>query len=448
MEDEKTIEPIDLTEDWELLDGNADQQIIKSIVEYVDQLPPLPVVAQRILQLVRQEETSSQDIAQVISMDTALAAKVLRIVNSAFYSPASPVTTIQRAVAMLGFSELKNMTLGVKIMDTFSDTDGGTMDRDAFWEHSLACGLCAQNLSEKLQQGFPEETFLGGLLHDVGKLVLDAYLTDQWKVVQQQAKKKQLAPLAVEKKVIGVPHTDVGQWLAERWKLPRLHQIAIQHHHDIPTESKLSPQEQAFCGIICAANGLVQWLDLGSSGYSPLREIPKELCDQLGLSERHLEHVLGKTIREVKQWKETLGMREENPPTHGEPSDDTDPSTEAACVLVIGPNRKKVPSVQTLLATLGYEVRSWGWGDKFLNAIPEYPHQAVIMELGKTRVDIEKFIGLLRAIRSRTSVPILLLGSNGLKLPLSKDAGGIYSTPGVPHRGALKALLQDALKGR
>jgi HD-like signal output (HDOD) protein len=443
---ESAAESTDQLESLELISENADREIIKSIIEFVDQLPPLPMVVQKIMQLVQQEETSAQDLAKVISMDTALAAKVLRLVNSALYSVANPVTTIQRAVAILGFSELKNMTLGLKIMDTFANPEDGNMDRDEFWEHSLACGLCAQSLSENLRQVFPEEAFLGGLLHDVGKLVLDAYLPDQWKVVQDQAQGKQLPPLLLEEQIVGVPHTDVGQWLAERWKLPRLHQIAIKYHHEIPSESDLTSKERAYCGIICAANSLVQWLDLGSSGYSPLIELPEELCGQLGLSDRQLEHVLSKTVQEVRQWKKTFGLPDNEPTESDSRIPDEDTPSEPMRLLIISPQKQGIPSPQTLLASLGYEVHTLYWGGKIVDQVQQPTHDAIVMALGRARVNPQKFLGFLRATRSRTSAPILLLGATVPDLDTAQDLERLYHLTGVPHRGALRSILEEALE--
>jgi putative nucleotidyltransferase with HDIG domain len=425
---------------------DPDREIVQSIIELVDQLPALPIVVHKILQMIQTEDTSAAEIAEVIVLDSALAMRVLSLVNSALYAIQNPVTTVQHAVALLGFTEVKNLVLGLKLMEAFPGEETTVVDRDKHWEHSLACGLCAKNLAQSMPQVEPDEAFLGGLLHDIGKMVFDTYFQTQWEEVQRKAEDEGSSPLKLEKELIGADHALVGEWVGRHWHLPTLYQSIIRYHHQVPLGvGDIDPVARQYCALTQAANILVRWLHLGSSGFSPLQSVPREILDLLGISEpQAIEGSLEKTLTEMEQWKRTLGL--------DKPSDayDADPdlSRDAHPLWVICSRKFKVPVLYSLLRTLCNEVHVSHWGEKLLSLADNIPHQAIIMDLRNARVDQQKFVAFLRSIRSQSSAPVLVVFSEGneLKTPTAQKVHDIYFLQGTPpHRGTLSEWLRKTL---
>jgi HD-like signal output (HDOD) protein len=421
---------------------DADEEIVKSIIECIDQLPSLPLVVQRILQLVDREQTSAKEIGDVIALDPALAARVLRLVNSAMYGLTQPVTTIQHAVALLGFSEVKNLTLGLKVMETLTGAQTGALDPDRFWEHSLACGLCARGLAMFVPQLKPDEAFLGGLLHDIGKVVLATYFQEQWETVQERAARKQSSPIALEKELVGVTHPLVGEWLAAHWRIPELHRLALRYHHEIPPGETHKPVDRLYCAVAFAANSLVRWLDVGTSGYSNVNPIPPHVLNLIGLSEsRVIEQCMQRTLNELIEWKRTLGVQGERAAT----ADDEDGAPAVKRMVVVSPKKDRVPTIQTLLKTLGAQVQTLRWGNKPIDAIAAGAPEAIVMDLRGLKIEAKKLLVVLKAVRARSSAPVLVVLSRAdcPDLPCSLEDAKIVCLRGEPpHRENLNDFLQ------
>lgn len=430
-----------LPEELEYEGEDADEEIILSVTELIDQLPALPLVVQRILNLLGREDSSSRQIADAISLDPALAAKVLRLVNSALFSLADPVTTVQHAVRLLGFAEIRNLTMGLKIMETSFGQTEGILDRSEFWEHSLACGICAKNLAAGFPEIDPEEAFLGGLLHDIGKLVLDSYFQEAWAEAMERCRGSNRLPLEMEKKMVGLPHTTIGRMLAQHWKIPELHQAAIEHHHRLPQAQGRSQAEYLFCAVVLAANLLVRWLDLGTSGPSVLLPIPQELGRILRLEDRRLERVLTGTLKEVEEWKSTLGLGKSGP--HEESfAEEAQNGEEPIRVWVISPAAYRAPSLAQLLEASGYLVDRSSWGERLLEKAQELQCGAVIMDMRSVKPEAEKICLFLKAMRSRIQAPILLVGLNGIEFPSEDIPVDVHMMKETPHRGALRKWIQ------
>jgi len=433
-----------LPEELEFEGADADQEIILSVTELIDQLPALPIVVQRILNLLGREDSSSRQIADAISLDPALAAKVLRLVNSALFSLADPVTTVQHAVRLLGFAEIRNLTMGLKIMETSFGQTQGILDRSKFWEHSLACGICAKHLAAGFPEIDPEEAFLGGLLHDIGKLVLDSYFQEAWSEAMEKCRGSDRLPLEMEKKMVGLPHTTIGRMLAQHWKIPELHQAAIEHHHRLPQAQGTSQAEYLFCAVVLAANLLVRWLDLGTSGPSVLLPIPQELGRILRLEDRRLERVLADTLKEVGEWKSTLGLGRSDPLAESSAEEAQD-LQEQVRVWVISPASYRAPTLAQLLQVSGYLVERSSWGERLLEKAQELQCRAVIMDLRSVKPEAEKISLFLKAMRSRIQAPILIVGLNGIELPSQFIPEEVHMIKGAPHRGALRNWIQKSV---
>ncbi len=424
---------------------DPDAEIIQGITHFIDQLPSLPVVVQRILHILQRDEATTREVAEVINLDPALAARLLKLANSALYALQDPVTTVHHAVTITGFTEVRNLALGIKLMESFPEADTEVLDRTMYWEHSLACAICAKGIARAVSPATAEEAFLGGLLHDMGKLVLSVYFGDQWREALEAAEAQGRSPLEVEAEIIGAPHTVVGQMLAHHWRLPRLHLMAIGHHHGLPPARDMSKEERLHCATVAAADNMVRWMDLGSSGYTPLSPLPEEFSVLLGLDEARTEGLLLTTARTLSEWKSVFGLREDRGRMRAWCHPSPEASTRVPRLWVIGPAEGPSPSVRAVLAAMGHEVHASHWGEGLLRLAGQVEQDAILMDFRGLRVATEGLTSFLRAMRSRSPAPILLIHSGQVHFSPPGLGPGVDTMGSPPSAGRLNDWLSQVL---
>lgn len=197
-----------------------------------DKLPVLPQILTKVREVTRDPQSSASDLAEIILKDQALTGKLLKIVNSSYYRQGTrKVTTVTQAIVVLGFENVRNITLAASVHDVLSRFMTQEMMVD-FWAHSLATGVMAQMLAQKRGLPITEEAFVGGLLHDVGKLILAQYFPNEYGQVWRLMKPGP-AYLHAERNVMSVDHVDVGVELASKWRFDETLTSCIRFHHDL-----------------------------------------------------------------------------------------------------------------------------------------------------------------------------------------------------------------------
>ena len=224
-------------------------------------VPTIPVLLLRILRVVDGERTSAKDLVELMQKDQALAGRVLRLANSGFFACARQVSTLPRAVMLLGFATVKNLALGIKIWETLAPKGGA--DIAALWEHSALVGAAARLIAQRTRAADPDECFTAGLLHDIGRVVLHMKFAA---VYERLARVGGDTPLVLrERDAFGVDHAQVGAWLGEAWALPAAIVEATRDHH-----AELAPGTPLDGAVIVnLANRLVHWTDAESGVLSP-----------------------------------------------------------------------------------------------------------------------------------------------------------------------------------
>lgn len=222
---------------------------IKEKVRTIIQLPALPSIAMDVVDMVDNPKTSASRLGKLISSDQALTAKVLKIANSPFYGFPKKISTIDFAIIVLGFDALKEIVISISLISALQKKSDAYFNSEAFWDHSLSCGVVARRLARDLGYRVSGEAFVGGLLHDMGVSVLHRYFHSEFKRIVDIARETDLTFLEAEESVLGVTHADVGGWLAERWNLPDHLIEAITLHHT-PTKAERNPDLVAL--IHCA----------------------------------------------------------------------------------------------------------------------------------------------------------------------------------------------------
>lgn len=199
----------------------------------VNSLPPFPAVVREVMALLDSERSSAADVARVIGKDEAITAKVLRLVNSAFYGVPGRVTTVSHAVTLLGFEQLRMVVMGVALLEQGRTRNPvGERARRTLWEHSTASARWAQELARATRYRPAEEAAVASLLHDVGKIVLVVANPREFVNSMALSQAEGIPSFEAEEKTVGFNHVETGRMLCKRWSLPPgvSHAVAMHHH--------------------------------------------------------------------------------------------------------------------------------------------------------------------------------------------------------------------------
>jgi putative nucleotidyltransferase with HDIG domain len=278
-------------------------QTWERMLDRVSRLSATPTVMAALMHALADPSTTATRAAEVIASDPALTSKLLRVANSARYGFAARVATPSRAVALLGFSEVRSLCYALAasaLMPGGRDIAGFTL-RD-FWRHSLATGICGRSLARRAGLADPEEAFVAGLLHDVAKLAFQEYAHAQFAFVisRAAASGQELPPL--EQQALGVDHARLGRWLAERWLLPPPIVAAIgRHHGPIPGAAHFEA-----IAVAHAANFVALAGRFGASGDSAKPTLAPAVSDALRLCPEDLDPLCQQVASELARSEELL----------------------------------------------------------------------------------------------------------------------------------------------
>jgi len=254
--------------------GAQDLARLRAEIVNARDVPTIPVLLLRILRVIEGERASAKDLVELMQRDQALAGRVLRLANSGFFACSREVSTLSRAVMLLGFSTVKNLALGIKIWETLSQRGGPGMA--ALWEHSALVGAAARLIAQRTRAADPEEVFTAGLLHDIGRVILRIRFAAVYDRVAGIDGDTSL--VVREREAFGVDHAQAGGWLGEAWSLPpSIVEAARTHHDELAPDTALSAPV-----IVNLANRLVHWTDVDQGVLAP--EAEAALANMPGLS--------------------------------------------------------------------------------------------------------------------------------------------------------------------
>ncbi|RPH93705.1 MAG: HDOD domain-containing protein [Lysobacterales bacterium] len=232
---------------------------LQSIVMTTRDLPAMPQVAAKVLELSSDPETSAAQLQQVISDDQAMTGRILKIANSAMYSCSRKVKTLTEAIVMLGFNSIRSLVVTSAARNLYNTRKSRTgLKERLLWEHSIGCAIACRLLTAERMPGLAEEAFLAGLMHDIGKLVLNLRVPEKFDEVVQVVYNENRPFHTTEVEILGFDHTHVGALLVNKWKLSPMLEEAILNHHN---PEALTPD-----------NPLLLYLDLGN-----------QMCKKMGI---------------------------------------------------------------------------------------------------------------------------------------------------------------------
>jgi putative nucleotidyltransferase with HDIG domain len=366
-----------------------DQKRTELILQQLEQLPTLPAVAMQVLEVTGNDQSSARDVVKLIESDVSLTARILHLVHRPDMGVRGEVNTVERAVVLLGFAAVRSAVLAVSVFETFGTGPArkfGHFARDDFWKHSIAVACCAELLAEKLGAIFgknngiePSQAFVAGLLHDLGKVALDACLPKSFDRVVEAVEMLRGNIADVERKVIGLDHMVVGKRLAERWQLPAVMRDAIWLHGQLPQALPATVKMPRLVNLITLADQLVREQHIGYSGNYTYTVPRQSLLDSVGLSDEHVKETLLGLVARIEPRAAALGLNRA--------------SSNELYQQALSRANKELGRVTEQLATKN---RRLAIRAKFFDALsgfqselrPDAPPQTVLQAVGQTAVGV------------------------------------------------------------
>ncbi|MFK8066894.1 MAG: HDOD domain-containing protein [Gammaproteobacteria bacterium] len=271
------------------IDSNETDQIISldELLKDVSGLVSPPEVCFKVFELIDSKHGTAEALGDVILQDPNLTAKLLRIVNSAFYNFPSKIDTVSRAIAIVGSAELYSLVVAVKAVRCFSKIPADLVNIDSFWQHSLYTALIAKDLAKKCKILHPERLFIAGLLHDIGSLIIFNAMPEDSRGILNRVGGDQVALATTETEIYGYSHADVGSELMKIWNLPSALQEATKLHYS-PNEAEEANLETC---VLHLADSLANQTGMGTFAEEAPEEVLIDDCvwDALNLDKEKLD---------------------------------------------------------------------------------------------------------------------------------------------------------------
>lgn len=271
------------------------------LVQKTKVISSLPLVYTRVQEAVNDPHSSNRDLANIISEDPGLAARLLRMSNSPFFGFASKIDTINRAVTVIGTKQLCDLVLATSVMRLFHGVSPELVCMESFWRHSVACGVAARILATYRREPNVERFFVAGLLHDIGRLIIFMQIPEIALKVLQEAHSRAALLYEVESEMLGFDHAAVGGALLTQWWLPEHTVEAVAHHHR-PSDS---PNEHIDAALVHIADLIVNAMCIGTSGERFVPPLDLRAWERIGLP----VSVLAPTLTQLeRQYSEAISV--------------------------------------------------------------------------------------------------------------------------------------------
>ena len=294
---------------------------VELILQQLEELPTLPAVAVKVLDVTSREDADIKEVVRLISSDVSLTTRILQLVHRADMGVRGEVNSVERAVVLLGFDAVRSAVLAISVFQTFQ-SDPATRPAAAnhflaeeFWKHSVAVACCAELLAGELVSTYgrnidvdPSEAFVCGLLHDLGKVALDAALPKSFDKVCEATELLRGNIADLERTIIGLDHMVVGKRLAERWGLPATIRDCIWLHGQLPAALPSNVRNPRLVNLITLADCLAREQHLGFSGNFSFSVPRQPLIDAIGLPDGAAERVLQKLVQAIEPRAKALGL--------------------------------------------------------------------------------------------------------------------------------------------
>ena len=241
---------------------------LEQAIKTAGDLPTIPIVATKVMQLIEMDNISVDEIAKVVATDPAVAARVLKIANSAFYGCQRQIQTIPGAIVVLGFNTLRSLVVAASVKEVYKPYG---LTEKMLWEHSFAAGVAARIIAHDGRKANYEESFLAGLLHDIGKIIMNNLDRDKFQLVMQRCYNEDLPFENVEQSVYPFTHAEVGAYVVRKWNFPEGLTHAILYHHALDDDPGDDHYLKTLSAVVSLADLFCHKLGIGTR--SPREEL-------------------------------------------------------------------------------------------------------------------------------------------------------------------------------
>jgi putative nucleotidyltransferase with HDIG domain len=269
-----------------------------NIIKKIDELPPLPQVVFKIHELIRNPDSNAKDIAKVIETDQAIATKVLRIANSAYYGMPGKISSVQHASVVLGLKTLGEIITIVGSRGTLNrKLPGYGYDTKDLWEHSLAVAFGSKIIAGVKNPSLVNEAYTAGLIHDIGKIVLDPYVLEIKDKIKFYMENEEKTFLDAENHFFAFNHAEIAFEICEKWNFPEHINIAIKGHHN-----PLHLENNDLSYILHMADHSARLIGIGYDEDDFLYELKEGTMDHLGIKQEDISEIIFKITDAMKNF--------------------------------------------------------------------------------------------------------------------------------------------------
>ena len=272
------------------------KQVIKKL-ESIEDLPSLPVVMAKLNTIIQNVDSSASDVAVVMEEDPAIMTRVIKLVNSSFYSSISgePITNVKHAVVRLGYDTIRDIALTTSVFSTFKGNHAKVFERKQFWKYCICTGLIANSVYE-ISDVTPgmisgDHVFLAGLLHDIGKIILEQFFHDEFSKILEVSHDNDTPLIYVEREMIGMCHSEIGAWLGKKWNLNADLLACIEFY---PNPQEAPEVYRPLVNLIHLSDYIANFKPLGQSGNPSPPPYHKSAWVELGLEVNQINEILQK----------------------------------------------------------------------------------------------------------------------------------------------------------
>lgn len=253
---------------------------VENLVQDVSTIHSLPLFYSRLSEAINHPRSSIADVAKIISEDQGLTARILKLANSPIFGCFSKIESITQAVTIIGVQQVRELALAISVMDVFKGIPKDLVNMEQFWRHSIVTGLTARLLATSQREANLERFFVGGILHDVGRLVMFIKIPDLCREILEECRSNRLLLHQAERERLSFDHADVGGNLLRRWKIPPRIAEPVEFHHRCQRAEQY-PRETS---ILHFADVIAHALEIGGSGEICVPRLDPNVWDGLNIS--------------------------------------------------------------------------------------------------------------------------------------------------------------------
>ncbi len=244
-------------------------------------LPTMSVTMLEVSKLLDDPSTNTAALSRMIGKDQGLSTKILSIANSPLYGLTRKVSTIDFAILIIGYQDIKNIVVALTMVDSFKNKSDKFLDQNEFWQHSMLTGTACKRVAEDLGFRIGSEAFVAGLLHDLGVPVMHKFFKSEFESIVNEFTSSGESILEVERKHLGLDHQDIGNYLANKWHLPEHLSKSILYHQK-PSEA---PEKDVLTSVVHLVDYMTQKLEVGLFYLDKGMELDESVLETLGIGE-------------------------------------------------------------------------------------------------------------------------------------------------------------------